>query len=59
MEIIYRKGIPKDRKLDWEKFWVKKRNQYQTFPLELNWHLPVAVEWALNLKTFWFVHRPI
>jgi hypothetical protein len=50
--IVKRTKRPKTRL---GKILVKKRNQYQTFPLELNWHLPVAVEWALNLKTFWFV----
>lgn len=46
------KGIPKDRKLDWEKFLGKKGINIRHSLLELNWHLPVAVEWALNLKTF-------
>lgn len=46
------KGIPKDRKLDWEKFMGKKGINIRHSLLELNWHLPVAVEWALNLKTF-------
>jgi hypothetical protein len=54
LEIIYRKDS-KRPKTRLGKILGKKRNQYQTFPLELNWHLPVAVEWALNLKTFWSV----
>lgn len=46
------KGIPKDRKLDWEKFLGKKGINIRHSLLELNWHLPVAMKWALNLKTF-------
>ncbi len=46
------KGIPNDRKLDWEKFLGKKGINVRHSLLELNWHLPVATEWALNLKTF-------
>jgi len=46
------KGIPKARKLDWEKFLGKKGINVRHSLLELNWHLPVATEWALNLKTF-------
>lgn len=46
------KGIPKNRKLDWEKFLGKKGINVRHSLLELNWHLPVATEWALNLKTF-------
>ncbi len=46
------KGIPKERKLDWEKFLGKKGINVRHSLLELNWHLPVATEWALNLKTF-------
>jgi rubredoxin len=46
------KGIPKDRKLDWEKFLGKKGINVRHSLLELNWHLPVATEWALNLKSF-------
>jgi rubredoxin len=46
------KGIPKDRKLDWEKFLGKKGINVRHSLLELNWHLPVAMDWALNLKTF-------
>jgi rubredoxin len=45
------KGIPKERKLDWEKFLGKKGINVRHSLLELNWHLPVASEWALNLKT--------
>jgi rubredoxin len=45
------KGIPKDRKLDWEKFLGKKGINVRHSLLELNWHLPVATDWALNLKT--------
>ncbi|HEY4619129.1 MAG TPA: rubredoxin [Flavobacterium sp.] len=45
------KGIPKDRKLDWEKFLGKKGINIRHSLLELNWHLPVAMDWALNLKT--------
>lgn len=45
------KGIPQDRKLDWEKFLGKKGINIRHSLLELNWHLPVATEWALNLKT--------
>ena len=46
------KGIPKERKLDWDKFVGKKGINVRHSLLELNWHLPVAAEWALNLKTF-------
>jgi rubredoxin len=46
------KGIPKERKLDWEKFLGKKGINVRHSLLELNWHLPVAQDWALNLKTF-------
>ena len=46
------KGIPKNRKLDWEKFLGKRGINVRHSLLELNWHLPVATEWALNLKTF-------
>jgi rubredoxin len=46
------KGIPKERKLDWEKFLGKKGINVRHSLLELNWHLPVFAEWALNLKTF-------
>lgn len=46
------KGIPKDRKLEWEKFLGKKGINIRHSLIELNWHLPVATEWALNLKTF-------
>ncbi|WP_418262347.1 rubredoxin [Flavobacterium faecale] len=46
------KGIPKDNKLDWEKFLGKNGINVRHSLLELNWHLPVATEWALNLKTF-------
>ena len=46
------KGIPKARKLDWEKFLGKRGINVRHSLLELNWHLPVAEEWALNLKTF-------
>ncbi|MGL5111660.1 MAG: rubredoxin [Flavobacterium sp.] len=46
------KGIPKERKLDWEKFLGKKGINVRHSLLELNWHLPVAKDWALNLKTF-------
>ncbi|MWB93342.1 rubredoxin [Flavobacterium sp. GA093] len=46
------KGIPKERKLEWEKFLGKKGINVRHSLLELNWHLPVAMEWALNLKTF-------
>ena len=46
------KGIPKDRKLEWEKFLGKRGINVRHSLLELNWHLPVAMEWALNLKTF-------
>jgi rubredoxin len=46
------KGIPKDSKLDWEKFLGKNGINVRHSLLELNWHLPVATEWALNLKTF-------
>ena len=45
------KGIPKDRKLDWEKFLGKKGINIRHSLLELNWHLPVAEQWALELKT--------
>jgi len=46
------KGIPKERKLDWEKFLGKKGINVRHSLLELNWHLPVAEAWALSLKTF-------
>jgi len=46
------KGIPKDRKLDWEKFLGRKGINVRHSLLELNWHLPVDTAWALNLKTF-------
>ncbi len=46
------KGIPRERKLDWEKFLGKKGINVRHSLLELNWHLPVSEEWALNLKTF-------
>ncbi|MCG9793433.1 rubredoxin [Flavobacterium algicola] len=46
------KGIPKDKKLEWEKFLGKNGINVRHSLLELNWHLPVATEWALNLKTF-------
>ena len=46
------KGIPKDRKLDWEKFLGKNGINVRHSLLELNWHLPVATDWSLNLKTF-------
>ena len=46
------KGIPKDRKLEWEKFLGKRGINVRHSLLELNWHLPVAVDWALNLKTY-------
>lgn len=46
------KGIPKSRKLEWEKFLGKRGINVRHSLLELNWHLPVATEWALNLKTF-------
>lgn len=46
------KGIPKDRKLDWEKFLGRKGINVRHSLLELNWHLPVSTEWALNLKSF-------
>jgi rubredoxin len=45
------KGIPYNRKLDWEKFLGKKGINVRHSLLELNWHLPVATPWALNLKT--------
>lgn len=46
------KGIPKDRKLDWEKFLGKRGINVRHSLLELNWHLPVNTDWALKLKTF-------
>lgn len=46
------KGIPKEQKLEWEKFLGKKGINVRHSLLELNWHLPVSKEWALNLKTF-------
>jgi rubredoxin len=46
------KGIPKTRKIDWEKFLGKKGINVRHSLLELNWHLPVDTAWALNLKTF-------
>ncbi len=46
------KGIPKEKKIDWEKFLGKRGINVRHSLLELNWHLPVSEEWALNLKTF-------
>lgn len=46
------KGIPKDKKIDWEKFLGKRGINVRHSLLELNWHLPVNIDWALNLKTF-------
>ena len=46
------KGIHKDKKLEWEKFLGNNGINVRHSLLELNWHLPVATEWALNLKTF-------
>ena len=46
------KGIPRDRKIEWEKFLGVNGINVRHSLLELNWHLPVATEWALNLKTF-------
>jgi rubredoxin len=46
------KGIPKSRKIDWEKFLGKNGINVRHSLLELNWHLPVATQWALNLKTY-------
>jgi rubredoxin len=46
------KGIPRENKLDWEKLLGKNGINVRHSLLELNWHLPVSEEWALNLKTY-------
>lgn len=46
------KGIPRENKLDWEKLLGKNGINVRHSLLELNWHLPVSQEWALNLKTY-------
>ena len=46
------KGIPKESKLDWEKFLGKRGINVRHSMLELNWHIPVANKDALNLKKY-------
>ena len=46
------KGIPRESKLVWEKFLGKRGINVRHSMLELNWHLPVANEDALNLKKY-------
>ncbi|UOB18074.1 rubredoxin [Abyssalbus ytuae] len=46
------KGIPMEYKLTWEKMLGKFGLNVRHSMLELNWHLPVANEWALKLKKF-------
>lgn len=46
------KGIPSEDKLAWEKFLGLSGINVRHSMLELNWHLPVANEMALNLKQF-------
>ena len=46
------KGIPRESKLVWEKFLGKRGINVRHSMLELNWHLPVANENALNLKKY-------
>ena len=46
------KGIPKESKLVWEKFLGKRGINVRHSMLELNWHLPVNNQDALNLKKY-------
>ena len=46
------KGIPKDSKLKWEKLLGKFGINVRHSSLELNWHLPLADQDALDLKKY-------
>ena len=46
------KGIPIESKLEWEKFLGKRGINVRHSMLELNWHLPVDNEDALELKKY-------
>ncbi len=46
------KGIPRSSKLVWEKLLGKFGINIRHSSLELNWHIPVASESALQLKNF-------
>lgn len=46
------KGIPKSSKLEWEKFLGKSGINVRHSMLELNWHIPVDNEEALQLKKY-------
>lgn len=46
------KGIPLEYKLEWEKFLGKRGINVRHSMLELNWHLPVSNEDALELKKY-------
>lgn len=46
------KGIPKKSKLKWEKFLGKFGINVRHSSLELNWHLPLADQEALELKKY-------
>jgi rubredoxin len=46
------KGIPRESKLVWEKFLGKRGINVRHSMLELNWHIPVANNDALNLKKY-------
>lgn len=46
------KGIPKEFKLEWEKFLGKRGINVRHSMLELNWHLPVNNHDALELKKY-------
>lgn len=46
------KGIPKNSKLEWEKFLGKRGINVRHSMLELNWHIPVDNEEALKLKKY-------
>ncbi|TDN86354.1 nitrite/sulfite reductase ferredoxin-like protein [Salegentibacter sp. 24] len=46
------KGIPNNSKLEWEKFLGKRGINVRHSMLELNWHIPVDNEDALELKKY-------
>ena len=46
------KGIPVEYKMEWEKFLGKRGINVRHSMLELNWHLPVNNEDALELKKY-------
>ncbi len=46
------KGIPRNKKLTWEKLLGRFGINVRHSSLELNWHLPLANESALDLKRF-------